>query len=147
MMVESALIISMEELISMTKGNPASVDFDFEAVWEHKRKTGPSFNPEYLKWVHVHPSGFGTTPSETDQRCAEALAAAFGCVRSFGIICFSNPTFLDLGGRISWYEWRGPKGRLVKTEERGLCDDTILIEDEIFALKALSYGDNWRSKE
>lgn len=143
-MLESAMVLYHDEIVSVTKGRPATVEFDFETVWDFKRKT-PNFSARHLTWVHVHPTGFGTQPSTTDENCAQGLFAAFGRLEQFGIICFSSPTFKNIEGLISWYRFDPVTSKLIKTAEHDLQDDRYLIEEEVAMLKALSYGDLWIS--
>ncbi len=143
-MNESALVIHKLDLISVTKGEPCSVEFDFPKIWRYKKKIGKDFDPKSLYWVHVHPIGFGRDPSSVDLDCAAGLKAAFGELENFGIICFSNAGFLDVEGRISWY--RFDDGRLVMTDNRNMELDYHIENEEFYMLKSLSYGDLWKSK-
>lgn len=141
-MRESALVLYRDELISVSRGQPSSVEFNFDDVWAYRKKHKDRFSAASLYWVHVHPSGFGTSPSTVDLLCAAGLKAAFGAVEHFGIICFSNPGFKDIQGLISWYRFAGD--RFIKTAENDLESDHNLIEEEVFTLKALSYGELWQ---
>ena len=145
-MRESALVLYRDELISVSRGQPATVEFNFEEVWDYRRKLGKAFTPRHLYWVHVHPSGFGTQPSSTDQLCAQALHAAFGVVAYFGILCFSSTSFRDFKGRITWYRWDAQAGMLKVTNDRALETDPILLDEEVAILKTLSYGESWSSQ-
>jgi hypothetical protein len=140
-MRESALVIYRDELISVSRGNPASVEFNFEEVWDHRRKIKQKLDPRYLHWVHVHPIGFSTRPSAVDEICAASLKAAFGAVERFGILCFADTSFKNIRGLISWYRW---DKRFTLTSEHELEHDPLLNEDEVFMLKALSYGELWQ---
>jgi hypothetical protein len=143
-MRESALVLYRDELVSVSRGQPASVEFNFEEVWRFKKQFAQEFDPGKLYWVHVHPSGFGTRPSSTDVLCAMALHAAFGKVEYFGIICFENSGFKDIRGLISWYQFR--EGAFEKIHDIDLRHDPHLIEEEVYMLKALSYGELWSSE-
>jgi hypothetical protein len=143
-MRESALVIYRDELISVSHGGPGSVEFNFDQVWAHRKAIGKRFEPGLLFWVHVHPPGFGTQPSSVDLLCAMALRAAFGMVEHFGIMCFSNGGFKDIRGVISWYRLNR-NNQFEKLAEHELQCDNTLIEEEVFMLKALSYGESWSS--
>jgi hypothetical protein len=144
-MLESAIVTYHSRLISATKGNPASVEFDFDAVWRFKKQNAAGWSPKYLRWVHVHPIGFGTGPSMQDQICAASLAAAFKEVDRFGIACFYDCKPDNIQGDIRWYEWN--KGKQCLVPDNNLCDIMFSLDDrEAYILKTLSFGDLWKSK-
>lgn len=131
-MVESAMVMYSGRIISMSRGKPASVDFDFDAVWDFKREMGDRFHPESLVWIHVHPGSYGYQPSSQDLICAKALKAAFGTLGSFKIVCFFDDNLDDAEGGIASY----------RLEEGFLVDagvERIETEDPYWwMLKALS---------
>src|SRR5512135_2848510 len=73
---ESSLVTYGDEVISVTRGSPAAVEFDFEAVWDFKKRKGKEFLADGLTWLHVHPPGFGAQASTQDLKCVAALRAA-----------------------------------------------------------------------
>lgn len=145
-MRESAIVTYHGRLISATRGNPSSVEFDFDAVWRFKKQYGEGWNARYLNWVHVHPPGFGTSASSQDQLCAAALAAAFGHVDRFSIICFSNSKPDNIDGDMRRYYWSRVHKQLQPEPQLG--DIGYYLEDrDAYILKTLSYGELWQPSE
>jgi hypothetical protein len=99
-MRESALVLYEWRIIAASYGGPASVEFDFDAVWGFK-KSLPRFYPKLLTWIHVHPPGFGPEPSTQDDFCAKGFKAAFGEIGEFLIFCFNNDDPNDTHGKKS----------------------------------------------
>jgi hypothetical protein len=140
-MLESSMVQYGGKIISVSKGKPASVEFDFEAVWRFKKVLGHRFDPCLLRWIHVHPTGFGILPSPQDELCAEGLAAAFKSCENFVILRFFNPGFQDIFGDLAIYRWDLKK--LVLTETSSV--EFGLFKRYAYILKTLSYGDLWTS--
>lgn len=136
--LESAIVLYDSQIVAVSRGTPASVEFDFEKVWEFKR-TIKNFNPMLLSWFHVHPFGFGSKSSHQDLICAQSLKLAFGKLGMFAILCFDDNNLENINGNISFYEFR---------EEQYLSEDepSDRIEDYFkhnrtevpYILKALS---------
>ena len=103
-MVESSLVLWGDRVISTSVGKPATVEFDFDAVWHHKRTCHPHiYKQRELTWLHVHPVGYGCQFSSLDQNCAEGLQLAFGNIGWFGILCFRDADPDDIEGEVAWY--------------------------------------------
>jgi hypothetical protein len=103
--IESALVAyvtpNTRVLISVSRGTVAQVEFGFENVWEFKKRQ-PNFQPTFLIWSHVHPSNFGSQPSEQDVKCAKAIEIAFGRLGGFKIFCFDDDDLNSIEGNVSW---------------------------------------------
>jgi hypothetical protein len=111
-MVESSLVSYEDSIIVANRGGPASVEFDFDAVWAFTRKV-KDFDPRYLVWLHVHPIGFGPQASAKDLECYRGLRIAFGeTAGEFGILCFDNEELNEISGKICWHDYQSSQGIL-----------------------------------
>jgi hypothetical protein len=141
-MIEASMVLYESngyfEVVSMTRGGPASVEFDFEAVWAFRRRRF-RFDPKRLHWVHVHPQGFGPGNSMQDVLCAQALELAFGkgTIQNFGIVCFDNADLNDFDGNMAWYYFEN--GELHPHDQEFRRIPTIM-KLKAAMLKALSYA-------
>lgn len=83
---ESAIVIYDSEIITASKGDPCSVEFDFEIVWEFlkEKRNKRELDEDLLHFIHLHPPGcYGY--SGTDVICMKALNIAFGFPVNFWI--------------------------------------------------------------
>jgi hypothetical protein len=124
---ESAIVLYGKKLIAATIGNPVSVEFPFEKIWDFKKKC-PLFNPAYLRFYHTHPNGFSEY-SETDVNCLKGLNLAFDFPVYFSIL------YKELNEygyhQISYVYYK----RMVEVE------DIPLLKPHLFLLNSLSRGD------
>lgn len=131
---ESALVKYDGTIISLSRGQPSQVEFDFEKVWNFKRSLGKDFYPELLAFWHVHPPGF-LTYSALDVECLKGFNIAFGYPVFFGIITFDTPDFQN-----AWYQevaFRYQDGEMKQVSD--YTDSSLMPRDVIF-LKGVSYA-------
>lgn len=139
-MVESSLVLYGGEIIAASRGGPASVEFDFESVWQYRKRQMrdvPMFSFNRLEWIHVHPTSFGIKPSTQDQLCAESLCRAFGIneLPNFTIISFSSENLNSIEGKYASYRYTG---KWFETELMGHLTDGVFTERLAYILRGLS---------
>lgn len=134
---ESALIKYNKEIISLSRGYPAQVVFNFEKVWDFKRRLGPEFNPDLLSFYHVHPEDC-LWYSQLDLNCLQGFNAAFGFPVYFGILCYQNNNLYC--NRYSEVSFRLINGEMVKQDNFSRYDLKLSLFDSLL-LKGSSYAE------
>lgn len=136
-MIESSIVKYNHEVIAVDVGGPASVEFNFEKIWNFKKKRESQglWDPRLLHYYHVHPEGM-LTYSQTDLNCAKGFHLAFGVCLNFNIITFKSPDLNDeTYNCISYFYNPGHPDRLIEDIDASGLDGYAL-----YLLKALSYG-------
>lgn len=124
-MIETSMVLYADKyMVSMTKGKPGSVEFDFEAVWRFRSQV-LEFDAKKLTWLHCHPLGFGVAPSEQDRLCALSLRMAFKSLGKFGILHFNSPSVSECYGQVGWYVFN-EQDELVLSHLQAIDDDPYL---------------------
>ena len=134
---ESALIKYDSTIVSLSRGQPACVEFNFEKLWNFKRFLGSSFNPDLLSFYHVHPGNF-LWYSEMDKNCLHGFNMAFGFPVFFGIICFNSDELYDYP--YSEISFRLIDGQMVKQDNFSRFDLKLSYQD-IWLLKGASFSE------
>ena len=134
-MIESSLVLYNDRLVSISKGTPSSVEFNFGEIWDYS-KTITDFDADNFDFYHVHPIGINSY-SETDLNCMIGYQIAFGKSVFFHIIIFENSDLNSLVHTRKTY---------VLKPDREVLDITDIIDDSLTdcslaLLKRLSYGD------
>jgi hypothetical protein len=137
MFVESALVKYQDVLISVSRGGPDSVEFNWDEVWSFRERLGERFDPALLHMCHVHPCGKFLECSPPDRKIVRSWDIAFGYPIAFSIVIFNSPAADDLSHRMK--TWRLVDGREQAQEATGLRAADLQI------LKELSYGRNQES--
>ena len=129
--LESALVKYKNTLVSLSRGNPTTVDFNWDEIWTFRKRMGDGFMPSLLSLYHVHPSGF-LRYTDIDLKMIKSYTLTFGFPISFSIVCFKTPIIGDLEHKMITYRYK--EKRMVKEEMNRLR----YVELQI--LKELSYG-------
>lgn len=131
-MNESSLILYDGRIVSMSRGSAFEVEFEFQKVWDLKKKT-PNFNPDRLVWLHAHPPGVSCQASMQDVRCAQGLKIAFGKLGAFGIVCFTDADLNSYDGEIAWYQFDENHKLVIET-----IDKISIGTPALYMLKAVA---------
>ncbi|MDB4330108.1 hypothetical protein N9948_00005 [bacterium] len=137
MMIESSIVKYNDEVVTIDIGEPASVEFNFEKMWEfqRKKKSKGNWDPKLLNYYHVHPEGM-LWYSQTDLNCAKGFHLAFGACFNFHIITYRNSILTDeFYKSVSFYYNPEYPDRLIQES-----DSQGLDGYSVYLLKALSYG-------
>lgn len=138
-MIETSMVLYDDKyMVSVTKGTPGTVEFDFEGVWRF-RKTITDFDPKKLTWLHVHPPGFGVEASFQDSICAKSLEIAFKHLGNFGIFQFHTPSISDCRGQIGWHVLEGSMLKMIRTES---IEENPYLKGPAMVLKLHSFTSN-----
>jgi len=129
--LESGVVLYMDQIISVSRGVPASVEFNFIEVWDYKRALGDFFHPGGLHFIHVHPPGM-LGYSGTDVNCLQGLTTAFGYPVKFSIVVFTDDSSGSYEHAVSSMTYRDAK--------MSLCEALPIPNAVLVCLKALSYG-------
>ena len=131
-MVESSITTHDGVTIDCSIGTPGEVEFNFERIWDFRRRNLKYFKPERLKFYHVHPPGMHEL-SQKDVNCIEGFQIALGTPIHFCIITFDDADLFNLDCTIVAFESK-EDGEIVRTDIESLTHDQLLL------LKHLSYG-------
>ena len=133
-MIESSLVLYMEDIVDYNYGTESSVEFNFERLWVLRREEGERFKPFMLEFYHVHPEGFCEL-SALDKNCMKGLSLAFGSDIYFTIIIFKNGDLFDTRSKQKAFYYNFKSGKIEKVTLEPLN------RDQLFFLKFLSYGE------
>lgn len=103
-MLESAIVKYRSLLVSCSVGTPCEVKFDWDTIWDFRKRKGKGFIPEELRFYHVHPSGC-LSYSDTDLNCIKGFNIAFNHPMLFSIVCFKNSVIGDLEHVMKTYRY------------------------------------------
>jgi proteasome lid subunit RPN8/RPN11 len=133
--IESSIVIYKEKIIDYAKGTAASVEFDFERIWDIIKKDALKISSELLSFVHVHPPGIFEA-SVTDINCINGFNMAFGecTMYLFSIIRFHNSDLFDISHGSTVYVCNAVAAYRKATGYLNISNDQLLF------LKYLSYS-------
>jgi hypothetical protein len=130
---ESALIKYGRRIVSLSRGKPAQVEFNWIKLLEHKLSLGKHFNPAQVGFYHVHPPGFATY-SALDVECLKGFNLALGYPAFFCIILFDDEDISSTNHRRLCY-------RYINDQMESTEDNCNLIPRDLTMLKACSYAE------
>jgi hypothetical protein len=144
-MRESAIVVYNQEVVSVSTGTAASVEFDFEALWPYaKSDKEKESSISGLYFYHVHPRGF-LELSNMDVNCIQGLLLALGKSFLFSILEFEKDDLIDTSYFMKTFLCENNNG---VTDMKNILDcdyhneGVFLTLEHVHLLKKLAYGNS-----
>ena len=138
---ESAIIKYGATTVSLSRGRPACVEFNWMKLFEVKLSLGKDFDPDKVSFYHVHPPGFDTY-SALDVECVKGFNAALGYPVYFAIILFNDSILGSVRHTLLSYRFMDDRMKTVdplSAEPPGKTG--ALTAWDLVSLKACSYAE------